>query len=248
MKLIGIATTDIRAYYEILKLLKEKNLPFEVLVPGEQIPMHVGVVITTMEEREAIDFENVVVYDGEPETTVLEAMKILMGKEIIHELVVGIDPGEHIGVAVVGDGVVLGRITVFSADAMVEIIKTYLKVFKAFRKILRVGHGDITKRNKIISVLWKFQIPIEIVNEQGTTTITQEPDVEAAVRIAMHEGKDIASKPRVEPSAGELRNIQRISRIKSNGKITISKKYAREVARGEITIEEAIEKQIKKKK
>ncbi|MEM3395995.1 MAG: hypothetical protein QW620_00600 [Thermoplasmata archaeon] len=248
MKLIGIATTNVPVYYEILRLLKEKNLAFEVLVPGEEIPLHVGVVITTKEERNLIDFEDVVTYDGEPETTVLEAMKLLMGKEIIHELVVGIDPGEHIGVAVVGDGVVLARATVFSADAVVEMVKTYLKVFKAFRKLLRVGHGDITKRNKIISVLWKLKIPIEIVNEQGTTTITQEPDVEAAVRIAMHEGKDISSRPKVEPSAGELRNIQRISRIKSNGKITISRKYAREVARGEITIEEAIEKQIKKKK
>lgn len=248
MKLIGIATTNIPVYYEILKLLREKNIPFEVLIPGEEIPLHVGVVITTQEEQKMIDFENVVVYKSDTETTVLEAMKVLLGKEIIQELVIGIDPGEHIGIAVVGDGTVLARATVFSADAMIEMIKTYLRIFKAFRKILRVGHGDITKRNKIISVLWKLKIQIEIVNEQGTTTITQEPDVEAAVKIAMHQGKDIVSKPKVEPSPGELKNIQRISRIKSNGKITISRKYAREVARGEITIEEAIEKQMKRKK
>ncbi|MEM3444400.1 MAG: hypothetical protein QXJ27_04095 [Thermoplasmata archaeon] len=248
MKIIGIATTNVPVYYELLKLLKEKNLPFEILLPGEQVPMHVGVIITTEEERDGIDFENVVAYDGKPETTILTAMKLLMGKEVIHELVIGIDPGEHIGIALVGDGVVLARATVFSAEAMLELVKTYLKVFKAFRKVLRIGHGDITKRNKIISVLWKLKIPIEIVDEKGTTINAEEPDVEAAVRIAMHRGKDVDAKPVIEPSAGELRNIQRISRIKSDGKVTISREFAREVALGEITLEEAIEKQIKKRK
>jgi len=248
MKIVGIATKNIPAFYELINFLKEKQIPFEVFLPGERIPLHIGAVITTKAEKDKIDFENLVIYDGNPETTLLEAMKILMGKEIINELVIGIDPGEHIGIAVVGDGLVLSTTTICSDKAMLKIIRTYLKVFKAFRKTFRIGHGDITRRNKIISLLWKLKIPIEIVDEKGTTLRTAQPDVEAAVRIAIHEGKDIGKKPKVEPRPGELRNIQRISRIKSEGRVTISKYFAKKVANGELTIEEAIKKQMKRKK
>ncbi|MGC9060346.1 MAG: hypothetical protein ACP5JR_03820 [Thermoplasmata archaeon] len=246
MKVLGIATRNVQAYFELLNLLREKRIPFEIFLPGEEIPPHVGAVITTREESISINFQNLVIYDGKAETTVLRAMKVILEREIIYELVIGIDPGEHIGLAAVGDGAVLGTATVFSQRDMLHVVRTYLKVFPAFRKIIRVGHGDITKRNKIISLLWKLQIPIEIVDERNTTTIGSEPDIEAAVKIAMQNGKDIAKKPRIHPTAGEIRNIQRISRIKSNGALTISKKYAAEVAMGKITIEEAIEKQKKK--
>lgn len=192
MKIIGIATKDAKLYFELVSTLRERNIVFEIIVPGESIPPNVGVIITSRSERNSIEFDNVVVYSGNTETTVLEAMKVLMGREVIYELVIGIDPGEHIGIAVVGDGVVLGTATVFSVHAMINVIKTYLKVFHAFKKIIRVGHGDITKRNKIISVLWKFHLPIEIVDERGTTMVTAQPDVEAAVRIAGHSGKDIS--------------------------------------------------------
>ena len=45
----------------------------------------------------------------------------------------------------------------------------------------------------------------------------------------------------IDPSEGELRDIQRISRNKSNGRVTIPTELARKVAKGEVTIEQAIE-------
>jgi hypothetical protein len=44
----------------------------------------------------------------------------------------------------------------------------------------------------------------------------------------------------MEPTDGELREIQRKSRIKSQGRITISSELAKKVALGELTLAEAI--------
>lgn len=49
--------------------------------------------------------------------------------------------------------------------------------------------------------------------------------------------------PDVRPSDGEIREIQRRSRIRSSGRITISKELARQVATGEKEMDEAIEEQ-----
>jgi hypothetical protein len=45
----------------------------------------------------------------------------------------------------------------------------------------------------------------------------------------------------MNPTEGELRELQRRSRIKSQGRVTISSEMARRVALGELTLIEAIE-------
>jgi hypothetical protein len=49
--------------------------------------------------------------------------------------------------------------------------------------------------------------------------------------------------PEVEPTPGELRDIQRLSRIESQGSVTISTALAHSVAMGEKTISQAISEQ-----
>ncbi len=69
---------------------------------------------------------------------------------------------------------------------------------------------------------------------------------EAAARgIALTPGVPIAASDvgPVRPTAGELRDIQRKSRMASSGQVTISRILARNVALGRITLDEAVKRQ-----
>jgi hypothetical protein len=46
----------------------------------------------------------------------------------------------------------------------------------------------------------------------------------------------------LQPTEGEVKELQRRSRIKSQGRVTISSDLARKVALGELTLAEAIDK------
>tara|TARA_B100000131_G_C17795502_1_gene483198 strand:- start:293 stop:580 length:288 start_codon:yes stop_codon:yes gene_type:complete len=62
----------------------------------------------------------------------------------------------------------------------------------------------------------------------------------AATRIALMGGKRVHELRDINPTDGDLREIQRQSRIESGGKLTISTESARLVAIGEISMDEAI--------
>ncbi len=106
--------------------------------------------------------------------------------------------------------------------------------------IARVGHGDRTNRNRVIKAIWNTVDDVEIVDERNTTRRTEEPDADAAISIAMAPGFRMPFPPEIEPTPGELRDIQRISRIESGGRMTISADLAEMVAKGELTLPEAL--------
>jgi len=53
-------------------------------------------------------------------------------------------------------------------------------------------------------------------------------------------GKPVHEQRDHEASLGELRNLQRISRQRSKGALTISIEAARRVSQGQLTLEEAL--------
>jgi hypothetical protein len=81
------------------------------------------------------------------------------------------------------------------------------------------------------------------VDETGTTQRTLAPDIDAAKRIAMTKGQRVEEAPEVEPTPGELRDIQRLSRIESEGSVTISTDLASAVAKGDMTLRQAVRSQ-----
>ena len=81
---------------------------------------------------------------------------------------------------------------------------------------------------------------LEIVDERNTTKRSQTPDEDAAVEIAMTPGYRPRKRQAIEPCQGEIRNIQRISRLESEGCLTVSKVLAKKVAKGEISLSDAI--------
>ncbi len=248
MKIIGILTEDFSVYHDLVNYMKEHEIPFESLEFDEDIPTKVGVVITTEGEEKDVRFDKKVVVNSEtrvPEA-VNEARMILLGKSKFKRLVIGIDPGKRPGIAVIADGEVVETKQAMTPEDVHSIIRHFIDTYPSERRVIKIGHGDPTHRNRIINALLDMRVRIEMVDETSTTERTDFPDIKAAISIAMSEGKIIRGKYNVTPTRWELKDIQRQSRIRSNGTMTISKELAEKVAQGSMTLDKAIEEQAKK--
>jgi len=225
-------------YYEAARELRERRVDFLTLAMGDEIPEIVGAVLTTEEEREQIDFKDVA-------STIDEALWLDGGHKSAYEsMVLGIDPGPTPGFAVVGDRKVIHSELLRSPEDVLGASKKALDSFTAKSVTFRVGTGGGVYKARTLKILQEnLDIPIEVVDEKSTTPAyagtTSTKDIEAAISIALKGGRILKKKIEVSPTEGEIKNIQRDSR-KISGNITISKELAERVAKGEITIDEAI--------
>ncbi len=247
MNILAVATDNFEFYYEIVKELKQRDIPFVSLSPTDEIPSEVDIVLTTSQEAEGIEFENVIGVDEDVRRGVRKALTIMKGKLSYQKMLVGIDPGREPGVALLGDGKVLETMHASDPEEVEDIIKDFIKDYDFQRMIIRIGHGDKTNRNRTISSLKGLPITIEIVNEEDTTKLTEMPDIEAAKKIALSHGKLAQGSYDVKATEGEMREMQRRSRIES-GDITISKSLAKKVVEGDMQMEEAIDEQKEEEK
>ncbi|MBI4417004.1 MAG: hypothetical protein HY557_08475 [Euryarchaeota archaeon] len=239
-KVLGVLTEDFRLYHDLVTALKARDVPFRSLSLHDPIPRDVGVILTSPEEAPHVRFPEVVPCEDIADA-VARALQILRGRRRWRELVVGVDPGAAPGIAFLGDGDVIDTRVAGSPEEVASVVRSALLGFPTERVRLRIGHGDPTNRNRIINALAPLGLPVEIVDEKGTTHRTPSPDADAAVEIARSRGVRAARYYTVEPTPGEVREVQRQSRLTSEGRVTISTGLARRVARGELTLGEAIE-------
>ena len=199
-------------------------------------------MITSKEEAGAITFPNVVVA-SDPEMTVNEAIRLLRNGAFRGCAVIGTDPGEEPGIAVLSNGIVeaVYRVPVGQAVGVIERIKqTYSDI------LVRIGHGARLASMRLANSLVAQGIPVELVDESGTSPYLGKgtggaaiSDIVAAINIAYTQGVRVGHQE-VLPSKGEIRWIQERSRELSEGRTTISRQLAKRVAIGEITITEAL--------
>jgi len=240
MRLIGLLTEDPKTYFEVLEVLRDQGLKFVSLDFEDPVPANVGAIITTERERDRVTFDRVVCCD-DPGLAVTRARRMANGEDDIRELLIGVDPGSRPGYAALADGVVLERDVAPSPEAIGDVVDELTSYYPSATVVVRIGNGDRTNRNRIFNTLWDSGYDIEIVDERNTTKRSHTPDEDAAVEIAMTPGYRPVKRQEVEPCPGEIRNIQRISRLESTGRVTVSKELARKVAMGELTLEHAIE-------
>ena len=126
---IAVVTVSGKAYYLIVNELKMKNIPFISLTPNDPVPIEIKVVITTKEEQHLINHGKILVYEDHTEPTALinEALQIVQGKEHYEKIVIGVDPGEVFGLAVLADGKVIETGNCFSVEETLDKIKNILK-------------------------------------------------------------------------------------------------------------------------
>lgn len=199
-------------------------------------------MITSEKEAGAITFPNVVVA-SDPEMTVNEAIRLLRNGALPECAVVGIDPGDELGIVAVSNGIVeaVYRVPLRQAFGVIERIKqTYPDI------LVRIGHGARLVSTHLANTLVAKGIAVELVDENGTSPYlgkgtggTAISDIVAAINIAHTQGTRVGHQE-VLPSKGEIRWIQERSRELSEGRTTISRQLAIKVAKGEITVSEAL--------
>jgi hypothetical protein len=194
---VAVATVQGKAYFLLVNKLREKSMAFLNLIPGEPVPAEIKVVITTEEERDLIKHDRVLVYDSqtEPDTVINEAMKILQGKKSYEKIVIGIDPGEVFGLAVIADGKVGETSNCFSLQEVLDKIKTILKYadVSSTAVSIRIGNGVSTYKDllEILDAALPREVVLEVVGEAGTNRSLNHNkhrrglrDIASAIRIA----------------------------------------------------------------
>ncbi|MDI6690651.1 MAG: hypothetical protein QME50_02140 [Candidatus Bathyarchaeota archaeon] len=200
---IAVATVSGKAYYLIVNELKRKNIPFLSLTPNDTIPIEIKVVITTKEEKPLINHEKILVYQEgvEPEALINEALQLIQGKENYEKIVIGVDPGEVFGLAVLADGKVIETENCFSLDETLNKIKSAVRNFGKNQETsvsVKVGDGVPLYKKKLLHSLDKAlpsNVMLEIVSEAGTDRKPNEVghrrglrDIASAIRIAGRNG------------------------------------------------------------
>ena len=240
---IALATQDFAVVHDLAQHMRDAGVPFETLDPLEPVPGHISVVITTAAEQPLIEHPTVVVATT-PRATVEEVVRRLKGVDEVRHLVLGIDPGDRPGLAVVANGQVLSSRQTENIPDLLAATRRAVARYPDTQVVVRVGHGAASQRDAIVNELLALGLPVELVDETSTTPPGSRRgplrDEAAARAIALIAGVPVDGPRRVRVSTGEIREIQRRSRIASNGTLTISRALARKVATGRLTLPEAV--------
>ncbi len=211
---VAIATVSGKAYFLIVNELRERNMDFLSIVPGSSVPAEAKVVITTEKEKHMINHEKILIYndDETPTNVVNEAVKVLQGKRFYEKIVVGIDPGEVFGLAVVADGKVNATGNCFSVQEVVDKVKNIIKDFDVSSTVVsvKIGNGVTTYKTLVEALDAELppEVVLEVVSEAGTDRHIDEKkhrrglrDIVSATRIAGRVGR-VYSRRKMDESDG----------------------------------------------
>lgn len=196
---IAVATVSGRAYYRLVKELKERGLVFLSLVPGETIPSTIKVVVTTEEEKPLIEHPNVVIFHekDDPKMAIDEAHRLASDKESYQEVSIGVDPGKTFGIAILCDGNVSTTEDGLTLEQTIDTILTALRNNPANSYTVRIGGGVPELAEELEKRIRKGlpdEVGVEVVSEKGTSHGGIESrgrklsDADSAVWIARKKG------------------------------------------------------------
>ncbi|RNJ25834.1 hypothetical protein [Halosegnis longus] len=235
--MLVVATTDFELYHGLVDELDARNVTFTTVDPTTDEMPDCDVIITGSDDT-VPDVAPVIRATADaPRRGVEEALAFLRADD--GRTVVGIDPGDRPGIAVlVGDTVVAAFH--IPLDHVGETIAQELDGVDD--PLIRVGDGSRLQSARIIDALEGYTV--ELVDETGTTPALGTGargmgDVLAAVNIARIAGDETEERD-IEPTAGEIQQIKRRSREQSDNDRTIDADLARRVARGDLTLDAAL--------
>ncbi len=199
---VAVATVQGKAYFLIVNKLKEQDIPFISLVPGESVPAKIMLVITTEQEKHLITHEKILVFHSEDELEgLVEQVKVLLlGKDAFKKIVFGVDPGVAVGLVAVADGKVIEGGNCFSTK---EVIDSILKIlrnvdFAVTSVSVKIGNGVPIYKELLedLDDALPPQVTLEVVGEAGTNKPLKENKrsrgvrhISSATRIAGRTGK-----------------------------------------------------------
>jgi len=191
-----VATDSSRAYYLITSRLRRAHMNFRSVIPGEAGIEDCDIVLTTRQEAGRFaDEDAIAIEDLDENPLVMKAQVLARVDGAGRELVIGIDPGSRIGLAVFYAGAGLGFHTFNSRASLYKTIFGLARRVPNSRCIVKIGNGSRELASKLASDIGRTLtgVTIEIVNEEGTSARkvrfgSLPKDQSAAARIAFRKG------------------------------------------------------------
>jgi hypothetical protein len=237
---IAVATGDFELYHDAVAELQDRGVTFTTVEPGDELPEGTDIVLTGADDEldTAPGVGVVRAEGGEARSAVEEVIALLRGEG--GRTIIGIDPGEQPGIAVLSGDMIVATFQV-PPETVADVVHDEAE--GATDPLVRIGDGARLIGARIIDDI--EGLPIELVDEAGTTPYLGAgtrgvADVLAAANIARMAGEPVDERE-VEPTSGELKRIQKRSRELSEENRTIDTDLARAVAAGELTIREALD-------
>ncbi len=172
---IGIATTYGKPYYKFVKALRALNLNFDSLLPEEINNFEGSLILTTSKEAPKFSQKPMLyeeIMDKDPAVIRgLMIQKLESGLEK-NELILGIDPGQRIGLSVFYFGKEIERTIYTSVEQLVTHVVIILGELRATKKIVKIGNGNMKLAKKITTLLnlrFCSDFELEFVDERRTS-------------------------------------------------------------------------------
>ncbi len=205
---VAVATVQGKAYYLIVNALKEGGISFLSVIPGQALSTRVKLVITTEEEKSRVCYPKILVFHDETELEglIMEVKKRLLDKEAYEKIIIGIDPGEAIGLAVLADGKVIEEGNCYSSRELVNSILKILRTvnFSVTSVSVKIGDGVPVYMELLqdLDEVLPDQVAFEVVGEAGTNRplvahSRKIRHISSAIRIAGRTGRLLVRRKKV---------------------------------------------------
>tara|TARA_A100001037_G_C15081797_1_gene604655 strand:- start:750 stop:1520 length:771 start_codon:yes stop_codon:yes gene_type:complete len=238
-----IRTADFKLAYRLMKAMRSRGIDFLQIAANQPLPEGCLVWFGTPEEVSQSNIGlGVACSLGDVNLAIERAVHLSVQRDPAELLSFGVDPGPRPGLAWNVDGRPLGVEQMEDVDATIDRICDLKRSIPHRQVVVRVGDGSPTIGARMANVCIARGIKVEMVDEHSTSIgLRRHEHRAAAARIAMIPGVEVQSKKKVKPSEGEVREVQRMSRRESQGRITLPIDLAQAVAVGRLSMQEAIE-------
>ena len=194
---VNIVTKNFRFLYTVENILSKINeIKINHVLPEEFTIYNSDVIITTEAEKNVIKSNKIFIPKAFNHYYLFSNILLIANsKKKFGEVVVGIDPGENIGFAVIGEGKsILGTGEFFTAvDAVKETITVFFNIETDIFKV-NIGRGGGKIKEEIIKRLKSIfheKVTVNVINEDFTSQnknrlleIRYSKNINAALNIA----------------------------------------------------------------
>ena len=198
MDRICVATSKSRTYYALVSRLRRAELPFSSVLPDSDFRECV-LVLTSADEAWQFGDRALALEDLAENPGILKGQIVsrLMSNDDV--ILVGVDPGKRMGLAVFYGQTKLAFNTFDSPGAVCSRVGAFARGVPSSRLLVRIGNGNRSMAAKLVDGLRK-EVPsatIEVVDESGTSTRSSkmkgvQRDQVSAAKIAFRKGEVVS--------------------------------------------------------
>jgi hypothetical protein len=233
MELAVIRTEDFQLAYRLIKKLRSLEVSHIQLEINQIIPIGTLLWFGTLEEvSTSKDLNGIACNINNIDYVVNKTLNKILAGPNVKTLTFGVDSGPRPGLAWFTDDRLIGSKQLELVDEVIdEIINIVNQISPEFpdKTLIKIGNGHRTISNRIVNVCLNNDFQVQLIDEIHTSLGSRHDH-----------GIPICDKLEIAPTRGEVREIQRISRLVSEGKATIPSNLAISVAIGNLSLIEAV--------